>query len=93
MFEHLQSHAPDRALRHLGEYRIAQFTKQRAEQPQQTVAHDQKQRDHQHRMILVQRIYDLLEHQRHGDVGEFGQYQQRHRQNHPALELHQVGNQ
>ena len=42
MLEHLQRHAPDGALRDLGEHRIAQFAEQRAEQTQQAIADHQE---------------------------------------------------
>ncbi len=93
MLEHLQCHAADGALRHLGEQRIAQFAEQRAEQTQQTVADHQEHRDGQHRLRLAHRIHDLLEHQRHGHVGELRQHQKHDHRNHPDFELQQIGQQ
>jgi len=70
--------------------RIAQLAEQRAEQAQHPVADNQKHRHGQHRMGGIQRVDNLLEQQRHGNIGELGQHQQAQCNHHAPLEFPQI---
>ena len=93
VLEHLERHAPDRALRDLGEHRVAQFTEQGVAETQQAVCDQEEYRQRQHGLRRIEGIHDLLQHQRHGDVRHLGQGQKQQRQHHPPAELPQVGQQ
>ncbi len=84
VFQHPQRDLAHGAVADPREHRVAQFVEQRTGQPQQPVAEQQAERQHQQRCLAVQRIDDLLEQQRDTDVGDLGQHQGRQGQGHPA---------
>ena len=67
--EHLQRDLAHRALRHLGEQELAKLGEQRRRQPQQAVGHEQRERHEQRGRASVQAVDDLLQQQRHADIG------------------------
>jgi hypothetical protein len=93
MVEHRHADAAHRALRDLGEYHVAQVGKSGAGEAQQAVGEDQRQRQHQFRTRLVERVDDFLQHQRHHHRRQLGADQQRQRQQHAAAEFPQIGEQ
>ena len=93
MGKHLQRNPPDRTLRDLGKYRVAQLAKQRAEQAQQAIGNHQHHRQGQCRLRMIHRIDNFLQRQRHRHVGELGQHQQRDGQRNAPLEFKQIGQQ
>ena len=90
VLEHRHADAPHRALRDLGEHHVAQVGKGGAGKAQQAVAEDEGQRQHQFGARLVERIDDVLQHQRHRDRRQLGADQQRQRHQYPAAEFPQI---
>ena len=59
-------------------------------QAQQAVRDEQRERHEQHGRGLVEAVDDLLQEQRHADVGRLGEHEARDRRQHAALVLPQV---
>ena len=79
MAEYLERDGTHRALRHLGEQEFAQLGEQRRRKAQRAVGG--KQRQWQNELGRSrQAIDDLLQHQRHADIGELGRDEARQRQ-------------
>jgi hypothetical protein len=91
VLEDLERHAPDRALRDLGEHGVAQFAEGRVGQPQRAVGDEQENRQDQRGAGRAERVDDFLQHQRDGNGGHLGERQERERQHHPAAEFPQIG--
>ena len=82
-----------RALRHLGEDDVAPLGEQGTGEAQETVADEQNDRQCQRSLGLVQRVDDVLQHQRHADIGELGDEKAPERQRDPAAEIPEIGQQ
>ena len=71
-----------------GEHEFAQLGKHRGGQPQRAVRHQHADRQHQQRLriggLMRQLVDQVLQHQRHADVGQLGADQERQRQRSPA---------
>ena len=95
MAEGLQRNRAHGALRHLGEQVLAQLSESSRRQPQRTVGREQRQRQNQRlpRRDSGQPIDDLLQYQRHTDVGELGRDQTAEGEQHAALVCEQIGQQ
>ena len=78
-------------LRDLDEHRVAQLAEQRIAEAQGAVGEKQGDRQEQELLRLAQGVHDLLEHQRHRDVRDLGERQEAERQQHPPLELPEIG--
>jgi len=82
------------AVAHAGEHHVAQFVEGRTAQAQHAVG---EQQDHGQGQLAqtrgVEIVDDLLQRQRHADIGEFGQDQEQHRQRRTATVGPEVGQQ
>ena len=67
------------ARHHAREHDLAQLLEQRDRQPQRAVRDQQQQRNQQRLGRDVERVDQLLQHQRHADVGELGGDEERER--------------
>ena len=95
--EHLQRDRAHGALRDAREQEFAQLRKQRRRKAQQAVGDQGAERQH-HQRIRIRRVDaevvdDLLERQRHAQVGDLGQDQARQRGRHAPFVDPQVGQQ
>ena len=91
MLEHLQRHATNRLLRNFSEHRVAQFGEQCRRESQQSIPDQQKHRHHQHRLRLIQSIYNLLEQQRYADIRQLRDYQAEKRKPNASAVIPQIG--
>jgi hypothetical protein len=95
--EGFQRDAARRALGGLGEHQFAQLGEQGCGQAQQAVAHQQGDRHHQHRRGIAglerHGVDQVLEQQRHADVGQLGADHESERGQHPPFVLPEIGKQ
>jgi hypothetical protein len=97
VLEGFKRHAPRNARGHRVEQELAQLGERGDRQPQRAIGQQQRDRHREHRARVAgldaQRIDELLEHQRHADVGELGRDQKTQRHTHPPAPLPDIGQQ